>query len=453
MSPRVPFAAALVALLSAPASAAPAALSALDTPEGARAIDPPELPPASLDQPREPQLLGDKIMFINFDGADMNDCFNDDPTQNCSSIFGGTIEPYSGDAAKRATVIQIVRKRVEDFGITVTDTRPASGDYDMEMVGNWAGVDDPGFAGVAPSIDCWDQQGGETSFTLEAAGTSDGIAEIILQEIAHTWGLEHVDDPLDLLYPTTQGQNKVFRDECLKIVYNTDLDPSNGQCNSMHSQFCNTGFQNSYQDLLALFGPSIPDTEPPLVEIVSPTEGATIEGGASTMVVRFADNLQPVIINATINIDGTGLDMPVSEDGAYAGPAELEFPINGLPDGEYTITIDATDEYDNPASDQVSFTVVGNPQQGETEGGSEGGGESGSASATSGVGEGSGGEEGGAEGSVDDDDDDDADTDGASAGIDMTDSGCTCRVRSNDAALLWLPLLGLLGLTARRRRC
>jgi MYXO-CTERM domain-containing protein len=450
MSLRIPFAAALVALLSSPALAAPAAL---DTPEGARAIDPPALPPASLDQPREPQLLGDKIMFVNFDGGDMNDCGNDDPAQNCSTIWGGTIEAYTGDAAKRATVIQILRERVEDFGVTVTDTRPASGDYDMEMVGNWVGLDDPGFAGVAPSIDCWDQRGGETSFTLEAAGTSDGIAEIILQEIAHTWGLEHVDDPLDLLYPITQGQNKVFRDECLKIVYNTDLDPSNGQCNSMHSQFCNTGFQNSYQELLELFGPSIPDTEPPVVEILSPAEGDTIDGNAATMVVRFADNLQPVIINATINIDGTGIDMPVSEDGAYAGPAELEFPINGLPDGEYTISIDATDEYDNPASDQVSFSVVGNPPQGGTEGGSEGG-ESGGDDASSGVGEAEGGEAGAAEGSVDDDDDDDdSDTDGATAGTDTTNGGCTCMVRSNDAALLWLPLLGLLGLTARRRRC
>jgi hypothetical protein len=439
-------------LVSSTAFAAPTELDALDTPEGAIAIDPPELPPASLDQPPDVQLLGDKIMFINFDGGDMNGCGNNDPASNCSTIFGGTVLPYTGDAAKRATVIQIVRKRTEDFGITVTDTRPASGDYDMEMVGDWQGVDNPGFAGVAPSIDCFDQRGGETSFTLEASGTSDGIAEIILQEIAHTWGLEHVDNQGDLLYPTTQGQNKVFRDECYKIVYNTDLDPSNGQCNTMHTQFCNSGWQNSYRELLQLFGPAVPDTEPPLVEIVAPTEGEVLDGGMGTMIVRFADNLQPVIINATINIDGTGLEMPVSQDGAYAGPAELEFPISGLPDGEYTISIDATDEYDNPASDQVSFTVEGNPPQGGSEGGSEGG------SATSGDdgmadgGEATGGGDDGSDESGDDDDSAPA-TAGATAGDDTTDSGCACTQRDAGTPLLWMPLLGLLGLTRRRGRC
>jgi MYXO-CTERM domain-containing protein len=445
-------AAALLSLASTPAfAAADGPLQALDTPEGAVAIDPAQNPPASLDQPRDPQLLGDKIMFVNFDGGEMNGCGNNDPAGNCSTIFGGTVMPYTGDAAKRATVIQIIRKRTEDFGITVTDTRPAAGDYDMEMVGDWSGVDNPGFAGVAPSIDCWDQRGGETSFTLEAAGTSDGMAEIVLQEIAHTWGLEHIDDPSDLLYPTTEGQNKVFRDECLKIVYNTDLDPSSGQCNTMHSQFCSSGFQNSYQELLTLFGPAIPDTQAPLIEIIAPLDGDTIEGGNATMVVHVEDNLQPVIIYATITLDGTGLDAPIPTDGAYAGPADLEFPVSGLPDGEYTITIDATDEYDNPASDQVSFTVVGNPPEGGEDGGSEGGataGDDGSAES----GDDSGGDDGDSAGSGDDDDDD-SESAGATAGTGNTEDGCTCTQREGGSPLLWLPLLGLLGLTTRRRRC
>lgn len=456
MSPRILSAAAIVALASSPAFASPLPLEALDTPEGAMAIDPPGLPEPSLDQPVDPQLLGDKIIFVNFDGGNMNSCGNNDPANNCSTIFGGTVMPYTGDAAKRATVIQILRKRTEDFGVTVTDTRPAGGDYDMEMVGDWVGVENPGFAGVAPSIDCWDQRGGETSFTLEASGTSDGMAEIILQEIAHTWGLEHVNDQSDLLYPTTQGQNKVFRDECLKIVYNTDLDPSNGQCNSMHSQFCSTGFQNSYQELLTLFGPAVPDTQPPIIDIIEPAEGATIDGGDLTMVVQISDNLQPVIINATITMEGTGLDGPISNDGAYAGPGNLEFPITGLPDGEYTITVEGTDEYDNPGGDQVSFIVVGNPPQGGEEGGSgEESGSGGPASAGESGGGGSAGEGGGSGGSPDDDDDGDTDavTAGATAGESTTDRGCACTHRPGDPAWMWLPLLGLLGLTARRRRC
>src|SRR5690606_27495465 len=224
----------------------------LDTPEGAIPIDPDHLPTPSFDADLRPSRLGDKILYVNFDGQQLTPCSSNSPQQNCSSIFSGTVLPFSGDAGKRAAIIQVVRSRVADFGITITDTRPQSGDYDMELVGNWENAN-PSFAGVAPSIDCWDQRGGEISFTLEKSGTSDGIAEIILQEVAHTWGLEHVNSKADLLYPTTEGTNKTFRDECLKIVSDTNLNPSNGYCNSMHTNFCQSGWQNSYRELLALF--------------------------------------------------------------------------------------------------------------------------------------------------------------------------------------------------------
>lgn len=444
-----------------------------DTADGAVPMGPTGDLPGGIAAPLDPQKLGAKILYVNFDGQDMNACGNNSPQQNCSTIFGGTVLPYTGDAAKRATIIQIVRKRVEDFGITVTDTRPSSGDYDMEVVGDWQGVNDPGFAGVAPSIDCFDNRGGESSFTLEASGTSDGMAEIILQEVAHTWGLEHIDDQTDLLYPTTQGQNKVFKDECIKIVANTDLDPTGGQCNAVHQSSCNFGFQNSYRDMLAVFGESTPDTTPPLVEIISPADGATIDGGDLDLRIRFDDDQSPVIINGTITIESSALEETITDDGAYVGPNELDFPISGLPDGEYSVAIDATDEEDNPASDQITFTIVGNPPGGEDEGGGSEGGEAGSGGedesageaggedeSAGGTGGGTGSADGGDDGSAsgggndDDSDDDDDDSEGDTdvAGAMDTDSGCGCTSQSPSVPVGFagLALLGLL--TVRRRR-
>jgi MYXO-CTERM domain-containing protein len=417
----------------------------------------PELPtdPGSLDGPTHPLALGDKILYVNFDGADMNAC-NSGPQNNCSNLFFGTVLPYTGDAAKRASVIQIVRTRLNDFGITVTDTRPGSGDYDMEMVGDWAGVGDQGFAGVAPSIDCFDNRGGEVSFTLEAAGTSDGIAEIILQEVAHTWGLEHVDDQGDLLYPTTQGQNKIFKDECLTIVRLNDdgsTTPVNANCNAVHNQFCGSNVQNSYQEMLGLFGPGVPDTISPTVEILTPTEGETIEGDVN-LTVRFEDNQSPVIINATILVESDSLEGPAESTGAYAGPSELEFPINDLPSGEYTITIDATDEDDNPSSDSVTFTVVGDPPSNSGGGDSNSGGSDGETSGGTGDGgsdsdgpgetsDGSGGGEGDGDGGTVP-----GDTDSA-GGAD--DDGAGCSVEAPGSKAGWA-VLALLGLVAFRRR-
>jgi hypothetical protein len=394
------------------------------------------------DSPR-PQRLGAKILYVNFDGGDMNFCGNDSPQDNCSTIFGGTILPYSGDAAKRASVIQVIRKRVEDFGITVTDTRPAQGDYDMEMVGNWQG-EMPGFAGVAPNIDCFDETGGEVSFTLESSGTADGIAEIVLQEAAHTWGLEHVNEGTDLLYPTTSGSNKTFVDECYKIVQDTLLNEFDGYCNQVHTQFCDSGWQNSHQELLLVFGASIPDVAPPSVEITAPEDGAVIDGDFE-LVVDIADDQSPVVMDMTITITSPALPEPVPFDGAYAGPTSISFPIDGLPDGEYTIHVDGVDESGNPASDEIAVTVSTPGAEGTTT----------AATGADGTGDDSDGatDPSGA-GTEDPGTDAGTDADGSSSGqpaAGASESGCACAHDSSAPPTRWLPLVACAWLLRRRR--
>jgi len=429
----------LLALLPSPVEP----VDPLDAAAHAIPIDGGRMPTDELtDEPRT-RALGAKILFVNFDGGQMNFCGDDDPSGNCSTIFNGVVLPYSGDAVKRASVIQVIRKRVADFGITVTDTRPEAGDYDMEMVGNWQG-EQPGFAGVAPNIDCFDNDGGETSFTLEASQSADGIAEIVLQELAHTWGLEHVDEGTDLLFPTTSGSNKTFVDDCFKIVSDTTLNPSNGICNSVHTEFCDSGWQNSYRELLFVFGEAVPDTIAPTISIVAPEDGATIEGDVA-LVVAFADDQQPVVISATITLEGDALPEPVPSSGAYAGPSELEFPINGLPPGEYTITVEGTDESDNPASDQITIMVT------EPAGADESG-DDGSTAADDGTDEGPATDDDSADG---DGDDGDGDGSSGSATADQdesaTDRGCACDVGGSRDA--WAALgLFVLAFTGVRRR-
>lgn len=434
----------LLALALAP-SLAPAGepLELLDTAAGARAIGPAPAPSAAgLTASARPQRLGSKILFVNFEGGQMNWCGgSNDPHNDCSTIFQGTVIPFSGDAAKRASIIQVIRKRIADFGITVTDQRPGAGDYDMEMVGDWQGQN-PGFAGVAPNIDCFDSTGGETSFTLEASGSSDGIAEIVLQELAHTWGLEHVDEKQDLLYPTTEGVNKTFQDTCHKIVSDTDLNETNGYCNQVHTQFCDFGWQNSYQELLYLYGESVPDTQAPGVTIVEPADGAVLDSGNVQLVIALEDDQSPAVINTTITLQSDALPEAVESGGAYAAPRELTFPIQDLPDGTYALRVDVEDESDNPASDEITFTVVGNPP------GSDDSGDGGS-------GDGSGGVDGsGDAGGSDDSASAEGGSDGSAGLVDpqpTSAEGCDCRTarsRPGFAAML----LGLLVLVGRRRR-
>jgi MYXO-CTERM domain-containing protein len=420
----------------------------LDTLTGARPIDPSPPPsPAGLVATGRPQHLGAKILFVNFDGASMNWCGgSNDPHSDCSAIFQGVVLPFSGDVVHRASIVQVIRKRLGDFGITVTDQRPPSGDYDMEMVGNWQGVR-PEFAGVAPNIDCFDATGGETSFTLEATGSADGIAEIVLQEIAHTWGLEHVDEQQDLLYPTTQGSNKTFQDECHKIVDDVQLNETDGYCNEIHTQFCSYGWQNSYQELLYVFGESVPDTLPPGVTIVAPADGATIEGGSFDLVIALEDDQSPAVITTDIRMESDALPAAIEAGGAYAAPGELTFPIEDLPDGTYVVRVDVQDESENPAADEITFTVVGNPpSSGDAGSGDAGSGDAGSGDAGSGDAAEDGSGDAGDTGS----DDDAGVVDPSPASAD----GCDCRTNGARPGLgtLLLGLLGALGLGVRRRR-
>jgi MYXO-CTERM domain-containing protein len=439
-----------VLVLGLAPSVAPAGgpLDPLDTATGARPIGPALGPSAAgLVATERPTRLGSKIIYVNFDGADMNGCGgSNSPHNNCSTIFQGVVLPYTGNAVQRASVVQVIRKRLADFGITVTDQRPASGDYDMEMVGNWQGVDNPGFAGIAPNIDCFDATGGETSFTLEASGSADGISEIVLQEIAHTWGLEHVNEQQDLLYPTTQGTNKTFQDTCHKIVSDTQLSETNGYCNAVHTQFCNFGWQNSYQELLYLFGESVPDTQPPTVSIVAPANGATVDGGTFDLVIALADDQSPAVIDLDIVLQGGPLPDPVTVGGAYAAPSELVFPVANLPDGTYAVRVDALDESDNPAADEITITVVGNPAGGTDDEG-DGSGDAGSEASGSGDTGGSGGADGSGDAGGSGDD---AGAGGEGVEKPTSGGGCDCRTNPSrpEHGLLWLVALGLLG---RRR--
>ncbi len=360
----------------------------LEIPITARDFPPITKGPGFTDQPRY-QRQGPNIVFVNFAGADMQSCGwgNDDPHNDCSSLYGGIVDPYSGDASQQAAVVQAVRADLAAYNMKVTTTRPAPElDYDMEMVGNWNPPADGTFAGIAPSVDCFNGSGGEVSFTLEHTSLTPGIAKTILQELAHTWGLEHVDDQTDLLYPTTAGFfNPSFTDVCSTIVDVNDYGrpiPTNGiACGTQHSAQCGQATQqNSHKELLGIFGPAIPDVEPPGLTIVVPADGATVPGSFD-LVLLLEDTESPVLYIVTIEVVG---QKPFVY--SYPGPGELVLPVS-LGVGTQTLKVTVEDELDNAASDEVTIHVGA-------------AGEGGSGDGTSSV-EGSGAGTGGAEASDD----------------------------------------------------
>lgn len=342
----------------------------LDPPPGLPITDPSRAPLYS-GLGHEPDAQGafdtPTILFVNFDGPFMNGGCGNDSQNDCSNIYSNTqFEPHPGDAATKAAIVQATREDVVDFGVIVVGERPPAGNpYAMVVAGTPVGGGPPGVGGVAPGIDCGNNNPNITSFSFLVGASANVQATVIHQEAAHTWGLEHVDDESDNLFPTTGGvTDPKYQDTCSRVVSDTNLTPTTSGCNSVHTQFCSANFQNSYQEMLLLFGPPIPDENAPTVVIEAPGEGEEIEYEVDfELTVTLDDDRRPQVLSTQVYFD----DVEAADTSLINGT--LTFPVkggdapqgHGLPNGPHTIRVDIADEAGNPASAEVSFVIVGGP--------------------------------------------------------------------------------------------
>ncbi|HET6583041.1 MAG TPA: MYXO-CTERM sorting domain-containing protein [Nannocystaceae bacterium] len=387
------------------------------------------------------------MLFINFEGGQMQSCNGSDwPVMNCSTIMNDLVLPYSGGESTRAAVLQLVQTDVADFALTVVDVRPPDDtDYDMVMVGNWdPAPDGGGFAGVAPTIDCWNTNRAETSFSLDLGGATT-VAKIIGQEAAHVWGLEHVDADSDLLFPTVGGQDDPsFENECHQIVViDGGIVPTEAICPEMHSANCDEpDTQNSYLDLLMVFGAPAPDVTAPAITITMPGEGELLPSGTDfDLEFTVLDDLPPQLFDIYASID-TNVQGEMVGNTALFGP-DYSVAIQNLPDGAHFVRLDAFDQDGNGSSATVHFAIGVAPATTD-----DGGDTTDAADTTAGT-------DAPADSTGGQDDDDDAGS-GATGdgpdedGDDVGDDGCGCAHERGPAASL--VLLAALGVARRRRR-
>lgn len=430
--------------LVAPSQPAPAPA---EPPPGLPITDPGHVPiPMGLGHEPDVQASFDTptVLFVNFEGPFMNGGCGDDSQQDCTTIFPNTqFQPHPGDAATRAAVIQATREDVVDFGVIVVGERPPAGNpYAMVVSGVPAGGAPGGIGGVAPVIDCSNSNPNQTSFNFLVGDSANIQATVIHQEAAHTWGLEHVDDETDNLFPSAGGvSDPKYQDVCSQVVADVQLNPTGAFCNSVHTMFCQSNFQNSYQEMLLLFGPTIPDESAPSVVIDTPAAGEVIEYTANfDLTVTLDDDRRPQVLATQIYFDDVE-----AADGSFVN-STLTFPVtggdpptgHGLSNGPHTIRVDITDEAGNPASASVTFEIVGSPVVEPTD-------ETGA--------DGSGGSTGdGGEGSTGGSEDTGEIPVNPDLGGDDTEEGCGCRAPHTPvgpgAGLL--ALLALVGLRRRR---
>ena len=323
-----------------------------------RSIWTPALEPAPLVAGGQPRAAGmPEILYVNFDGGVLHSGCGNEAHYNCSTLantFDGYVGPFTGNDTQRISILQATRKELADFGVRVVVQRPPDDvPYTMVMYGDLGPQD---FAGLAPYIDCEEVHPNDTSFTA-AFDTSNTGSTVILQEAAHTWGLEHVDAEDDILNPfKAAGLHQNFHDECYPIVANTALEPTPGSCNIVHTRFCETGFQNSWQEMRYLFGPPVPDTSAPTLDIISPIDGETfVLPTTIPLTGDITDDLDPQFYRIQIF---TLLDGEPLPDFPEQNKVALDLLLQEPPPGDYEMRVVISDEAGNSAEDTVTFTIL-----------------------------------------------------------------------------------------------
>ena len=397
-------------------------------------------------QPQAGGGTGGRV-FINFDGANLSSGY-DDAINDVTQIgeCAGSFSAY-GDGAKKDAVVQAVRDDWAAYNVLIVEDRPGSGDYTMCMVGP-SNPFGGGVLGIAP-LDCEDQQT-HNNITYAFHSVNDGFdasttATTIGQEVAHSYGLEHVDEEGDIMNPYNAGGDPSFTDQCIGIVGGGIV------CGGQHAAECGSSSQqNSHRELLTLFGASMPDNASPTVSITYPADGEEFDAGSDFEITVMASD-DVAIENVTLFNNGA----EQSSDGS----APYGWAVNDIPEGTYEFYVEASDPSGNVSmSATVTIGVGGAPATTASDDGDSDGGDDG---VDDGV------DDGGDDGV--DDGGDDADDDGGDDGIDTEGDGlppgygldrdpaqgCACTAErvgpgGPQSLPIWLAGVVLLGLVRRR---
>jgi len=374
-------------------------------------------------------------IFLNFFGTEQLNPGTNSALDESSCLQASMPWPGFGGTEQQAlALIDVFETKMAPYGVRLAyEERPPSHlPYAMVMMGGspqLLGLGN-GVLGVSCSSDCGDFWWRDTTFAFTDAINPDN-AEILgttaLHEAAHAFGLAHIDDDTKIMNPFVGSGDVEWEQTC--TPYN---DATGGiNCQATHDEFCGGGAQNSHAELLAYFGENSPDLEAPLVEILSPADGIELEVGASVTVEA----------EITDNHEGFGWKLVIPEVGqeAVAYAFEKSWPLGGLPEGVYTLRVEAIDHERNESFDEVTIYVgMSAPVDPDTSGGMPG------ASSSDGVDESESGD-----GSDDVDGSGGAGTDGGAA-EDGAPEGCACTT-SAAATPWWSLALSLLMLPRRRR--
>jgi uncharacterized protein (TIGR03382 family) len=308
-----------------------------------------------------PQLAASLYIYLNKTGATLQPSNTNNSATNQSTIVDTTrnFPAWSVSAADWNAVKGALQEMFAPFGVTVSDVPPPAGTRHIEaLFGGTAGdalppeqVPPPSqgvILGVSPfTIDCGIIED-SIVFTFAVSAQQVGqnmrqIAEIAAQEIAHSYGLDHVLNASDPMTYLDYNGPRSFKSGAVSCGESTPR-----QCGLVDQGFpaCRPN-----QDSVALLtqrigtggGPG--DINPPTLSITAPQNAALVPRDVT------------VYVNATDDNIVTAVDLYVDDilvDTATTSPYQLR--ADGLSLGDHQIRVVASDGVQE-TSREITVTV------------------------------------------------------------------------------------------------
>lgn len=258
------------------------------------------LPPVG---PTASALATSKVIYLNKNGVTLSPGNNDSRTNRSTLAQQTTTLPaWNVSAATWTATVNCMKELFAPFDVTVTETDPGQTPHMEAVFGGSPGqLGMPnGVAGVSPFTNDCAVIENSIVFTFTNVIPADArlACEIMAQEVAHSYGLDHellASDPMTYLDYTG---NRSFKNQTASCGEDTQRP-----C-GINGSTCRAN-QNSVALLTERLGAKTGDTQPPTGTIASPSTGATVPPGFN-IYVNAADNT--MVASAKLYVDGVVTD-------------------------------------------------------------------------------------------------------------------------------------------------
>lgn len=291
-------------------------------------------------------LAQSRVIYLNKNGVTLLPGENDARTNRSSIATTQTAIPaWNPSATTWAATVSCMRDLFAPFDVTVVEADPGNVPHieavfggSPQLLGMEAGV-----AGVSPFTQNCAIIENSIVFTFTSVIPQDArlACEIMAQEVAHSYGLDHVllaSDPMTYLDYTG---NRTFKNQT-------------ASCGEDVARPCGIGGsqcrpnQNSVTLLNERLGARVGDTVPPSGSITSPTANAQVPPGFNVYVAA-SDNL--MVRSGKLFVDGA-----IEQTLSTGGPFTFTTPAT-LAEGPHKIKIEISDGVNIMMTTEITVTV------------------------------------------------------------------------------------------------